>query len=45
MRIVEAERELLRQLTDDHYRPGWHRMTIAPRSPMGDNPHPPPPYE
>ena len=45
LRLAEAERELLKQMSDDHYRPGWHRMVIAPRTPMSDEEAHPPPYE
>lgn len=45
IRLAETERELLKQMSDDHYRPGWHRMVIAPRTPMSDEETQPPPYE
>lgn len=45
IRLAETERELLKQMSDDNYRPGWHRMVIAPRTPMSDEETQPPPYE
>lgn len=45
MRLAEAERDLLKQLSEDNYQPGWHRMIIAPRSPISDDEQKPPPYE
>ncbi|CAF1290223.1 unnamed protein product [Adineta ricciae] len=45
MKNNEAEKDLLRQLTDD-YQPGWHRMVIAPRTPLAnEQAGEPPPYE
>jgi len=46
IRLMEAEKDLLRQLSDDGYQPGWHRMLIAPRPPSSnENMSEPPPYE
>jgi hypothetical protein len=46
MRSVEAERDLLKQLSDDSYKPGWHKIVMAPRTPLTNDPiDEPPPYE
>ena len=46
MRLVETEKDLLRQLGDDNYRPGWHKIVMAPRgSSNNDQINEPPPYE
>jgi len=46
MQLADAERDLLKQLSDDSYQPGWHKITIAPRTPI-TNGHTgePPPYD
>jgi hypothetical protein len=46
MRLVDAEKDLLKQLSDDSYQPGWHKIVIAPRSPLvNDTVGQPPPYD
>jgi protein-S-isoprenylcysteine O-methyltransferase Ste14 len=46
MRLVENEKDLLKQLTDDNYRPGWHRIVMAPFTPpVNDQIPEPPPYQ
>lgn len=46
MELMEAERELFRQLSDDGYRPGWHKIVMAPRTPVSnDQLGGPPPYQ
>lgn len=44
--LKEAEKELLKQLSNDGYQPGWHKIIIAPITPgqEGSNGQPPP-YE
>lgn len=46
MRLMEGEKILLKQLSDDSYQPGWHKIVMAPRTPLtNDNIGGPPPYE
>jgi len=46
MRLSEIEKDFLKQITDDNYRPGWHKIVIAPRTPSTSDPiNEPPPYE
>jgi len=46
MRLMEAEKDLLKRLSDDSYRPGWHKIVMAPRTPLTTDPiSEPPPYE
>jgi len=46
MRLIEAEKDLLKQLSDDNYQPGWHKIVMAPRTPpTSDQLSEPPPYE
>jgi len=46
MRLMEAEKDLLKQLSDDSYQPGWHKIVMAPRTPLSnDHIGEPPPYE
>jgi len=46
MQRLEAEKELLRQISDENYRPGWYKIKLAPTPkttfPTSDTP---PPYE
>ena len=41
-RLIQAEKELFKQLSDDSYRPGWHKIPMVTR-PSSTNE--PPPYE
>jgi hypothetical protein len=47
MKLIEAEKDLLKQLSDDSYRPSWHKIAMVPRTSLpNDNiSAPPPPYE
>ena len=46
MKLIEAEKDLLRQLNDDSYQTGWHKLAIAPRTPLSnDEIGAPPPYD
>ena len=46
MKLIEIERSLLKQLSDDGYQPGWHRLVMAPRASMSFDPVTgPPPYQ
>jgi len=41
----EAEKELLRQISDDNYKPGWHKIrNMAPQTPISTSADPPPSY-
>lgn len=45
MKLFEAERDLLKRLSDDNFQPGWHRIVMAPRASASIHPFPaPPPY-
>jgi hypothetical protein len=45
MRLNEAERDLLKHLSDDSFQHGWHRIVMAPRTPLtNDHIGEPPPY-
>lgn len=45
--MVEAEKELLKQLGDDSYQPLWHKIPMVPRSTASFdyNFDEPPPYD
>ena len=46
MKLMDTERELLRQISEDNYRPGWHKIVMAPRTPISnDRIGDPPPYQ
>lgn len=46
MKLMEAEKDLLKQLSDDSYRPGWHKIVMAPcTSTTNGQGFEPPPYE
>ncbi len=46
MRLMEVEKDFLKQLSDDSYQPGWHKIVMAPRTPgTNDEKGQPPPYE
>ncbi|CAF2550353.1 unnamed protein product [Rotaria sp. Silwood2] len=46
IKLKQVERDLLQQLSNDGYQPGWHKMVIAPRTPLTNDPiGQPPPYE
>ncbi len=46
MELMETERELLKQLSEESYQPGWHKIALAPRTPISNDPiGGPPPYE
>ncbi|CAF3788589.1 unnamed protein product [Adineta steineri] len=46
MRLNDVEKDLLKQISDDNYKPGWHRIVMAPRTPLtADRIGAPPPYE
>ena len=46
MRLMEAERDLLKRLSEDNFQPGWHRIVMAPRTTASNDQIPdPPPYE
>jgi hypothetical protein len=46
MELMEVERDLLKQLSDDGYQHGWHRIVMAPRTSVSTDPTVgPPPYE
>jgi protein-S-isoprenylcysteine O-methyltransferase Ste14 len=47
VRLVAEERDLLRQLSDENYRPGWHKVVMVPRgkSAVDDALGEPPPYK
>ena len=42
IRLAQAERDLLKQMTDDGFQPGWHKMVLVPRTPNEENSQPPP---
>ncbi len=46
MRLIEEEKDLLRQLSEENYRPGWHKVVMVPRgtSTVDDSLGEPPPY-
>jgi len=46
MELMEVERDLLKQLSEDGYQHGWHRIVMAPRTSVSTDPTVgPPPYE
>jgi len=46
MRLSETEKDFLKQLSDDSYRPSWHNILMTPRTPSTSVPiNEPPPYE
>ena len=46
MKLIEDERNLLKQLSDDGYQPGWHKLVMAPRTSISYDPAlGPPPYQ
>ncbi|CAF1024072.1 unnamed protein product [Rotaria sordida] len=46
MKMIESEGALLKQLSDEHFQPGWHKPIMIPRSAtwLDDNYEEPPPY-
>ncbi|CAF1186964.1 unnamed protein product [Rotaria magnacalcarata] len=45
-KLKQAEKDLLKQLSNDGYQHGWHRIVIAPFTPQVDDQNcRPPPYE
>ncbi|CAF3394996.1 unnamed protein product [Rotaria sp. Silwood1] len=46
IQLKQSEKDLLQQLSNDAYQPGWHKTVIAPRTPTtNDQLGQPPPYE
>ncbi len=47
MKLIEADKELYRQLADDNFQPGWHQPIKIPRTTTAtfvDDFNDPPPY-
>lgn len=45
IRLIQAEKDLLKQMSEDGFQPGWYRMVMAPQTPTANDQSAPPPYD